>query len=299
MAIYVSKAPLAYPIIQKVTDEHFKWLDYCEKDYQKYLGTYDNPEDYQQHAGDGNMTVFAKLYKEKTGIDVQGQPWCDSYQDTVLIHLFGVDKAKQLLGGFSAYTPTSANFFKQMGRWFKDPNVGVQVFFKNSTRIYHVGYVYDWDEKYIYTIEGNTSSAPGVIANGGCVAKKKYLRTDPKIAGYGFPDYSIVNEFKEGWVRAADGVRWWYQTREGKYPANVWCIINHHWYLFDKEGYMLTNWHTWDGKNCDVPGDENWYFLETSTKHNLEGAMYGQRPDSAVGLLSPLYVSDSNLIPVP
>lgn len=294
MESYKAKAPLAYPIIQKVTDEHFKWLNYCEKNSTKYLGDYDHPEDYQKNAGNKNMTVFAKMYLDKTGINVQGQPWCDSYQDTLLIHLFGVDKAKKLLNGFSAYTPDSVAFFKRAGRYSKTPNVGAQVFFKNNTRVHHVGYVYDYDSQYIYTNEGNTSSAPGVVDNGGAVANKKYLRTDPHIDGYGFPDYSIVNTFEEGWIKAADGVRWWYQTKEGKYPANVWCIINNHYFLFDKNGYMLTGWHSWDGNNCDSPNNEDWYFLETSTKHNLEGAMYGQRPNSAVGLLSPLFIEGKN-----
>lgn len=44
----------------------------------------------------------------------------------------------------------------------------------------------------VYTIEGNTSSAAGVVANGGCVRNKSYALTYAKIAGYGRPDYSMV-----------------------------------------------------------------------------------------------------------
>ena len=67
-------------IIQdKVTPEFLKWQGYCEKDKKSQLGTYDKPESFKVGAGDGNYTVFADLYREKTGINVQGQPWCDSF----------------------------------------------------------------------------------------------------------------------------------------------------------------------------------------------------------------------------
>lgn len=46
----------------------------------------------------------------------------------------------------------------------------------------------------MYTIEGNTSSAAGVVENGGCVQDKSYPLTYSKIGGYGRPDFSIVPE---------------------------------------------------------------------------------------------------------
>lgn len=49
-----------------------------------------------------------------------------------------------------------------------------------------------------------------------------------------------------GWVRAVDGIRWWYRRADGSYPANKWCIIDRRWYLFDEEGYMLTGWQKWN-----------------------------------------------------
>ena len=49
---------------------------------------------------------------------------------------------------------------------------------------------------------GDTSSASGVVANGGAVAKKKYLKTYSKIYGYGRPKYTTVDttpaEFPKG-----------------------------------------------------------------------------------------------------
>ena len=251
-------------IQEKVTPEFVKWVGYCEKDKTSQIGTYEEPEDKVKNAGRGNYTVFAKLYKEKTGIDVQAQPWCDSFFDTILIHLFGVEKARALLGGFSAYTPTSASYYKKMGRYHQDPKEGDQIFFRNSKRIYHTGYVYKVTSKTVYTIEGNTSSAQGIVNEGGCVAYKQYPLGRAGIDGYGRPDYSLVETYEEGFLQAADGIRWWYQLKDGSYAAHGWRWLTEKtsgtsgWYLFDDAGYMLTGYQTApDGKAyylCQQPG---------------------------------------------
>lgn len=41
----------------------------------------------------------------------------------------------------------------------------------------------------VYTVEGNTSSAAGVVSNGGCVREKSYPIGYASIAGYGRPAY--------------------------------------------------------------------------------------------------------------
>ena len=254
-------------IIQsKVTPEFKKWVGYCEKNSAAQVGTYDNPENYTKNAGNNNYTVFAKLYKQKTGINIQGQPWCDCLFDSILIHLFGVDMAKVLVGGFSAYTPTSASYYKKMGRYFKDPKEGDQIFFHNGTRIYHTGYVYKVDSKYVYTVEGNTSSTAVLENDGGCVAYKKYPLgwTDGKrrIDGYGRPDYSLVEVYTEGFMRAADNVRWWYQFKDGRYAIG-WNWLTEKtsgtsgWYFFDPQGYMVTGYTDIDGKKYILCPDKN------------------------------------------
>jgi hypothetical protein len=50
----------------------------------------------------------------------------------------------------------------------EEARIGYQIFFtENGGKTYfHTGIVYDVDSKYVYTIEGNTSSAAGVVANG-------------------------------------------------------------------------------------------------------------------------------------
>lgn len=50
------------------------------------------------------------------------------------------------------------------------------------------------------------------------------------------------------WVKAADGIRWWYRNPDGTWPANGWAQLAWNgktdWYYFDAEGYMLTGWFT-------------------------------------------------------
>lgn len=278
---------MKYNVVEKVSKEFEKWIGYCEKEKAASVGaSYDSPESYTVGAGDNNYTIFAKVYKEKTGIDIQGQPWCDGFVDVIFIHLFGVEKAKELLGGFSAYTPTSAQYFKNIKCWVEGtPEEGYIGFFKNSERIYHTFYVRDYKNGTMTTIEGNTGGMTGIVENGGCVARKTYIYSSYKdrIPGFGRPDYSMVEEYEERWLKAADNVRWWYQKSDGTYPANKWCIIKQHYYLFDKNGYLCTGWHRWDGKNCDPEdGSGDWYYLDGTAGGDFEGACW-HTPDPNKG----------------
>lgn len=46
-------------------------------------------------------------------------------------------------------------------------------------------------------------------------------------------------EFKEGWQKSSNG--WWYQYKDGSYPANKWEKINGKWFFFNESGYCLIN----------------------------------------------------------
>lgn len=117
-------------------------------------------------------------------------PWCDAFVDWCFQEAYGVSNARSLLGGnFNDYTVASAQLYKNKGAWYKSPKVGDQIFFKNSKRICHTGLVYKVTSTRVYTIEGNTSGASGVVANGGGVCKKSYALTYDRIAGYGRPKY--------------------------------------------------------------------------------------------------------------
>lgn len=174
--------------INKLVEHASSWVGYCEKSSNAYL------DHFTKNAGDGNYTCFSRDYKTHTGINVQGQPWCDVFVDMCFINVFGKNDAKKLLHDFSAYTPTSANYFKKNKQWYESPKKGDIIFFENTERICHTGIVYKVTSDTVYTIEGNTSNGSTLVSNGGCVAKKSYSLKYSRIAGYGRPDYELVEE---------------------------------------------------------------------------------------------------------
>lgn len=123
---------------------------------------------------------------------------CDSYVDWIILQTckfygYGAKEAKQVLcGDFDDYTVRSADYYKKKGRWFTKPQKGDQIFFKNNSGICHTGIVTEVTSTKVFTIEGNTSTASGVVANGGGVASKSYSISYNRIAGYGRPDWSSI-----------------------------------------------------------------------------------------------------------
>jgi hypothetical protein len=149
------------------------------------------------NAGSKNFTKYARdMMKYNAGIFVNGYPWCDTFVDWCFTTAFGAEQAEKMLFGWSAYTPTSSGYFKNKKQWHtKNPKKGDVIFFKNASGIIcHTGIVYKVDTDSVYTVEGNTSTASGVVDNGGSVAKKKYALTYDRIAGYGRPKYPEKKE---------------------------------------------------------------------------------------------------------
>ncbi|MEY8355950.1 CHAP domain-containing protein [Lachnospiraceae bacterium 54-53] len=215
------------------------------------------------NAGSNNYTKYAaELYPS-----LQGQPWCDMFVDWCFVQTFGKVAARQLLGGgFSAYTPSSAQYYKNKGQYHKsNPLPGDQIFFQNGVRIYHTGMVYKVTSTKVYTTEGNTSSGTEVIANGGEVCQKEYVLTNSKIDGYGRPDWSLVEqpEYTTGWNHDSNG--WWYADTKTTYYKSCWQVINGHKYHFNPDGYARTGWQEIDDK---------WYYFEPRAGHELECALY-------------------------
>ena len=143
------------------------------------------------NAGSANYTKYGRdMHKLYPSVMDFPASWCDAFVDWCFYKAYGVANAKALLAGdFNDYTVASAQLYKNKKAWGNTPKIGAQIFFKNNTRICHTGLVYDVDERYVYTVEGNTSGASGIVPNGGGVCKKKYLKTNSRIAGYGYPKY--------------------------------------------------------------------------------------------------------------
>ena len=159
-----------------------------------------NLYDKTANAGSANYTKYAyefdTLYPNFYNGKKQGAPWCDMTVDWIFVKAFGEEEAKKML-----YQPTksagagcsfSAGYYRAHGAFFSTPKVGDQIFFGTKGKETHTGIVYKVDASRVYTIEGNTSSASGVVANGGAVAKKSYPLNYAKIVGYGRPKYDAV-----------------------------------------------------------------------------------------------------------
>ncbi len=148
------------------------------------------------NAGSANYTKYGyEMHKLYPATMDYPAAWCDCFVDWCFVQAFGAEAAAKLLHRFDDYTVNSSGYYKNNGEWYKSPKAGDQIFFTNSGGgICHTGIVYAVDNSYVYTIEGNTSSSSGVVANGGCVRKKSYKLSYSRIAGYGRPNYSLVDK---------------------------------------------------------------------------------------------------------
>ena len=141
------------------------------------------------HEGDSNSNKYADTpgLAEMYGWNPQGQPWCDVFVDAGFISCFGVDAACKMtyqpMGAGSALCKQSAQYYKDAGAWSSRPEIGDQVFFFSSGDINHTGIVVRVVGGSIVTVEGNSSDQ---------VAERCYSVSDSKIAGYGRPDWAVV-----------------------------------------------------------------------------------------------------------
>ena len=181
---------------QKVIDIALAEVGYLEK------ASKDRLDEKTANAGSNNITKYARDLAAVGYFNgnKQGVAWCAVWLCWCFYKAYGKAAALKML-----YQPTKAannaaagckharNYFKAKGQLFDSPKAGDQIFFYSSDKssISHTGLVYKVDEKKVYTVEGNTSSASGVVANGGAVAKKSYSLTYARIAGYGRPDYGV------------------------------------------------------------------------------------------------------------
>lgn len=150
--------------------------------------------DKMANAGSSNYTKYGyELHCSRPDKISYPDYWCADFQSWAFVELFGMDGAKKALcGDIDDYCPAMVKRFQQAGRWHSTPQPGDLIFFKNALGVAcHVGMVYKVAGD-VYTIEGNTSSAAGVVANGGCVRTKQYPASYKAILGYGRPDYDKI-----------------------------------------------------------------------------------------------------------
>lgn len=163
---------------------------YLEKKSNAYL------DDFKKNAGYNNYTKFARDVNSWGQPGCQAQPWCAEYQFWKLVNVLGITRALQIMGGGFYNCVSITNHAKVSGTWHKSPKAGALVIFRNGS---HIGSVRSFDNTTVYSNEGNTSSAPGVVANGGAVRNKSYAINDPNIDGYVWIDWDGEKATEEEW----------------------------------------------------------------------------------------------------
>lgn len=181
---------------QEVIDIALAEVGYLEK------ASNSNLDHRTANAGRNNWTKYARdldlipgFYNGKKN----GYAWCDVFVDWCFVKAYGVASAKDLLcqpnNSAGAGCTASAQYYKNKGQFHTSkPQPGDQIFFGSGSSCTHTGLVYKVDSSKVYTVEGNTSGASGVVPNGGGVCKKSYSLTYSKIVGYGRPKYNSTKE---------------------------------------------------------------------------------------------------------
>ena len=137
------------------------------------------------NAGSNNHTKYWRDIKPS----YQGQPWCACFVSWCFMKAFGLETAKKLLKHWPyVYCPTMNGLFMLNA----NPKVGDIVIFKHNGTFTHTGLVTAVVGDRFYTIEGNTSGASGIIANGGGVCAKSYLNSQMPGTKFCTPDWKLV-----------------------------------------------------------------------------------------------------------
>lgn len=138
------------------------------------------------NAGSGNYTKYWRDVKP----EYQGQPWCAAFVTWVFDRAFGKENTKKLLKHYPyVYCPDLGNKLTKHA----NPKVGDIVIFWRGGTFAHTGIVTKVQGDRFWTIEGNTSGASGIVANGGGVCEKSYYNSNLPGTKFCRPDYELVS----------------------------------------------------------------------------------------------------------
>lgn len=314
---------MAYDV-KKLLDIAMNEVGYLEKE------TYDQLDEKTANAGDENYTKYQRDLAKLSYFNSskKGVAWCAVFVAWCFVQAFGKTAALKLLcqpssGNCGAGCNSQMNYYKDKKQFYTNaPQIGDQILFWSSdkTEASHTGIVYKVDKTYVYTIEGNTSSSSGVVANGGAVAKKKYKLTYDRIAGYGRPNYGVVTNQKEeaqetpmveltpAWVhgttsgavnyrkapsKSASRVSGMQQIKEGeqvgvKTSDGTWAAVEYNGY----QGYVMLEFLTYDKPVEKVETAGAAIGVAWVNSDDGIGTGYRQSPSSSAP-----YVSGSTYIP--
>lgn len=151
------------------------------------------------NAGYNNFTKYARDLDNIPGFfngPKNGYPWCTSFYCWLFVKSFGVAQTRKMLylpiNSLAAGCTYAVEYYRKNGAFYSVPKAGDQIFFKDARgNIVHTGLVEKVTATTVYTIEGNTSTTAGVVANGGGVCRKSYSIGYSRIIGYGRPKYDV------------------------------------------------------------------------------------------------------------
>lgn len=189
-------------------------IGYLEKSKAAYQKNPAILDDKVAGAGSDNYTKYGRdMHKIYPSVMDFPAYWCDAFVDWCFYKAYGIATAKSLLcGNFDDYTVASCQMYQNKKALGTVPKIGSQVFFTRNGRIsgcHHTGLVVGVTATTFTTIEGNTSGASGVVANGGGVAKKTYKTAD--YAGrvlFGYPKYDTGEKSIDDIAREVIAGKW-------------------------------------------------------------------------------------------
>lgn len=189
-------------------------IGYLEKSKAAYQKNPAILDDKVAGAGSDNYTKYGRdMHKIYPSVMDFPAYWCDCFVDWCFYKAYGIATAKSLLcGNFDDYTVASCQMYQNKKALGTVPKIGSQVFFTRNGRVsgcHHTGLVVGVTATTFTTIEGNTSGASGVVANGGGVAKKTYKTAD--YAGrvlFGYPKYDTGGKNIDDIAREVIAGKW-------------------------------------------------------------------------------------------
>ena len=134
---------------------------------------------------------------KKNGYNVD---WCEIFVDWLFVTAFSPETGRKMIyqpkKSTGAGCGFSAGFYRQNNAWSKNPTLGAQIYYGPYGNESHTGIVVKFDATYVWTVEGNTGGGVGQVQ------KKKLLRKNSNIAGYGIPNWKLAatnTKFTKQW----------------------------------------------------------------------------------------------------
>jgi hypothetical protein len=152
-----------------------------ESDIARLLRIAGSQVGYHEGRSNGHWNNVQKFSKQVPSLRwSDGQAWCCTFVSWVAMKAGLAD-----LFPCTASTDAAAAWWKARNQWHEYPAIGAQVLYGSNGNMDHTGIVYDYDDKYVYTVEGNTNTNGSREGDG--VYRKKRLRRDSYVQGYGYP----------------------------------------------------------------------------------------------------------------